>query len=352
MLVCFELYCASFALWGFFLSYKHLINRLLVKLACDCPWLIFPVYLWKIVWLRNIFFCSFNVAHFALSIFPAFPFFIFHQWLPHCPTLHHFSRCLTLSHSFHFVRQACYLIFFHVIDKTIIASQQLVWSCCPTNACFRYAWFCSLGSLELWTALVIRRTQHTSHFQRMSLRRSFTLVWRSRWVTETRHISLSKSSIPRRNEAHSRCLRMVTSGNRTGTNRRTRLITFTAVNARVITGKQPSHNRPAAGSMSRLLQRFDCLHSRRKIHYFCFVAEKVKKTPKKKLPDNNLKVSAPTVFTYLKFLKTQNSDLCSIKKFSSILSEYWEKNVTFTSSIWLLIALPGFVVYCNYSSVE
>ena len=50
----------------------------------------------------------------------------------------------------------------------------------------------------------------------------------------------------------------------------------------------------------------------RKMYYFCFVADKVKKTPKKKLPDNNLKVSAPTVFTSLEFLKTQNSDLCSI----------------------------------------
>ena len=71
---------------------------------------------------------------------------------------------------------------------------------------------------------------------------------------------------------------------------------------------QPSQNWPAAGSMSLLL------HSRRKMYYFCFVANKVKKTPKKKLPDNNLKVRAPTVFTSLEFLKTQNSDLCSITK--------------------------------------
>lgn len=94
-----------------------------------------------------------------------------------------------------------------------------------------------MGSLELWTALVIRRTRHTSHFRRMSYRRSFTLVWKSRWVTETRRTSWSKSSIPRKNEAHSRCWRMVTTGIRTGTNRRTRLITFTAMNARVTTGK-------------------------------------------------------------------------------------------------------------------
>ena len=35
--------------------------------------------------------------------------------------------------------------------------------------------------------------------------------------------------------------------------------------------------------------------------------KKAEKTPKKKLPDNNLKVSMPTIFTSLKFLKTQTS---------------------------------------------
>ena len=42
---------------------------------------------------------------------------------------------------------------------------------------------------------------------------------------------------------------------------------------------------------------------------FCYRqgSKKAEKTPKKKLPDNNLKVSVPTVFTSLEFLKTQTS---------------------------------------------
>ena len=85
---------------------------------------------------------------------------------------------------------------------------------------------------------------------------------------------------------------------------------------------QPSQNWLAASSMSPLLWRFDRLHSRRKIYYFCFVTDKEKKAermPKKKLPENNLKVkkclySEPTVFTSRYFKHKRHSDLSSVTK--------------------------------------
>ena len=68
--------------------------------------------------------------------------------------------------------------------------------------------------------------------------------------------------------------------------------------------------------------------------------KKAERTPKKKLPENNLKVkkclySVPTVFTSRYFKHKRHSDLSSVTKAEIFITfiEVSEKNVTFTSSI-------------------
>lgn len=78
--------------------------------------------------MRNNCFCLFNVSHFFLSLHFHCSFSISGFPLPH-------PLSLTLSHSFHSVGQACYVIFCHVIDTIIIASQQLILIMLP-NKCF------------------------------------------------------------------------------------------------------------------------------------------------------------------------------------------------------------------------
>lgn len=98
------------------------------------------MYLWKIVWLRNNFFLLIQFSPFH---FPCIA--IFHFWLLPYPTLYHFSCCLTLSHSFHLVRQACQLIIFHVIDTIIIARQQLELIMLPHKCMFSLCLFMLSG---------------------------------------------------------------------------------------------------------------------------------------------------------------------------------------------------------------
>jgi len=124
---------------------------------------------------------------------------------------------------------------------------------------------------------------------------------------------------------------------------------------------QPSQNRPAAGSMSRLLKRFDRLHSRRKMLFlFHYRQEKKKaeKTCKKKLSDNNLKVSVPTMFTSLEFLKTQTSFQSFFNYKSGNIHRLYlsigkKMSLSCQAFDWQLESnLPGFVVYYIYSSVQ
>ena len=104
---------------------------------------------------------------------------------------------------------------------------------------------------------------------------------------------------------------------------------------------QLSQNRPAAGSMSRPLYAwgFDRLHSRRKIFFFsCYRqrTKKAEKTPKKKLPNNNLKVSVPYRIRS-RIFKTQTSFQSFFCYKSGNIHRFYrsigKKNVTFTSSI-------------------
>ena len=104
--------------------------------------------------------------------------------------------------------------------------------------------------------------------------------------------------------------------------------------------EHPSQNRPAAGSMSRLLQRFNRLHSRWKIYYFCFVTDKNRKKLKKRLKRNS-----PTISYRLECLPYSQS-----LEFSKTQMPFWsitkgEIFIDFIRASGKTGNLPGFVVY-------